>query len=339
MRLLLLIAAIALCSCSTVPERNFEFNYKVNLPINTSQDIKIWIPIPQSNEVQNIQDLTIDTDLAYDIKKEKKHGNMYLLAKIAGGIKAEKVINIHFTANRKSVSSTSLNKSDASKYLASNRLVPIHGQFDSIIAANAFNSKNMKAVYNFVLDEMYYAKPKSKKESDAYYQNLPKIIKAGITKDSVVNLYKITSETGGEYTFGNGNSNYACDISVGNCTDFHSYFMSLARSMNVPARFHVGFSIPKGEEGNIGGYHCWADYSQNNKNWIPVDISEADKDASKADYYFGNLDENRLEFSKGRDLELEMYSNGKVNFFIYPLMEENGKISNNYSKEFTYKEF
>ena len=29
----------------------------------------------------------------------------------------------------------------------------------------------------------------------------------------------------GNYTFGNGNSIYACDIGVGNCTDYHSYFI------------------------------------------------------------------------------------------------------------------
>lgn len=334
MRLLLFIASLLLCACNRLPERSFEFMYEVSLPVNTAQNIKVWVPIPQSNETQSITNLNINTNLPFEIKEELNYGNKYLFAEIIGGIKTPSKIKLSFSTKRKQISSVAFNKLDANKYLSSNRLVPTGGQFDSIILANSFSANNIKKVYDFVLAEMYYAKPKSKNKTDAYYQGLPNVIKKGITKDSVVSLYNI----GGEYTYGNGNSNYACDISVGNCTDFHSYFMSLARSMKIPARFHVGFSIPKGEKANIGGYHCWADFSLDNKNWIPVDISEADKDASKAEYYYGNLDENRVEFSIGRDLELEKYSNGKVNFFIYPLMEENGIISNNYNKSFSFKE-
>ncbi|MBL4560805.1 MAG: transglutaminase domain-containing protein [Labilibaculum sp.] len=338
MRLLLFILAIALCSCSQLPERNFEFNYKVSLPANSAQNIKIWIPVPTTSEVQSISELSIETDLAYEIKKEQKHGNTYLYSAINGGLTKSTDINIRFTVNRKQVGNIDFDGVNLSDNLCSNRLVPVGGRYDSIIAANAFSSKDMKAVYNFVLDEMHYGKPKTKNESDIYYTSLPDVIKEGITKDSVVSLYKQTNKYGGEYTFGNGNSDYACDISVGNCTDFHSYFMSLSRSLDVPARFHIGFSIPQANEGNIGGYHCWADFHQNNNTWTPIDISEADKDATKAEFYFGNIDENRVEFTQGRDLELENYKNGLVNFFIYPLMEEDGKISTNYSKDFSYKE-
>ena len=338
MRLLLFIATILLCSCSHLPERNFEFNYKVSLPANSAQNIKIWIPVPTTNEVQNISKLSIETDLNYEIKKELKHGNTYLYASINGGLAKSTDINMHFTVNRKQIGNVDYEGVNLSNYLDANRLVPVGGRFDSIIAANALTSKDMKAVYNFVLKEMHYGKPKAKNKTDQYYTNLPDVIKNGVTKDTVVSLYEKSKKYGGEYTFGNGNSNYACDISVGNCTDFHSYFMSLSRSLDVPARFHIGFSIPNGNEGKIGGYHCWADFQQNNNTWTPVDISAADIEADKADFYFGNLNENRVEFTKGRDLDLENYNNGLVNFFIYPLMEEDGKISNNYSKQFYFKE-
>lgn len=338
MRLFLFIATIALCSCKQLPERNFEFNYKVSLPANSAQDIKIWIPVPTTNKVQNISELSIDTDLIYEIKKEAKHGNTYIYCAINGGLAQPTDINIRFTVNRKQVGTIDFEGINLSDNLCSNRLVPVGGRFDSIIVANKFSSNNMKAVYNFVLNEMHYGKPKTKTESDAYYSSLPDVIKNGVTKDSVVSLYNRTKKYGGEYTFGNGNANYACDISVGNCTDFHSYFMSLSRSLGVPTRFHIGFSIPKANEGNIGGYHCWADFNQNNITWTPIDISEADKDETKAEFYFGNLDENRVEFTLGRDLELANYKSGLVNFFIYPLMEEDGKTSTNYSKDFSYKE-
>ena len=67
-----------------------------------------------------------------------------------------------------------------------------------------------------------------------------------VSLDEVASFYSIAKNNNSNYAFGNGNSIYACDIGVGNCTDYHSYFMSLNRTLNVPARFHMGFPIPSG---------------------------------------------------------------------------------------------
>ncbi|WP_461638668.1 hypothetical protein [Labilibaculum euxinus] len=45
-----------------------------------------------------------------------------------------------------------------------------------------------------------------------------------------------------------------------------------------------------------------------------------------------------MKFTLGRDLELENDKNGLVNFFIYSLLEEDGKTNTNLSKEFSLKE-
>lgn len=336
MRWMLFVAAIVFSSCSKVPERSFEFNYKVSLQANSGKNIKVWIPVPQSNEVQTISELKIDTDIAYEIMTEEQHGNTYLYADLKEGLAQTTDINIHFNVKRKQRANAKFEDTDLNLYLKANRLVPIGERFDSIVKANHFSSDNMKPIYDFILNEMYYGKPKAQNPSDHYYASLPTNIKKGISKDSVVSLYLNTTKIAGEFTFGNGNSNYACDISVGNCTDFHSYFMSLARSMKVPARFHIGFSIPEGQEGKIGGYHCWADFHQNNQ-WHPVDISEADKAPEKAEFYYGNLDANRVEMTQGRDLILEGYSKGPVNFFVYPIVECDGQAAA-YTKSFSFKE-
>lgn len=336
MRWMLFVAAIILSSCSKVPERSFEFNYKVSLQANPARNMKVWIPVPQSNEVQSISELTIDTDIAYEIKTEEQHGNRYFYAELIDGLSQATDINIHFQVKRKQRRTAKFKETNPSQYLKANRLVPVGARFDSIVKANRFSPENMKSVYDYVLSEMYYGKPKSQNSSDHYYASLPTNIKKGISKDSVVSLYLNTTKIAGEFTFGNGNSNYACDISVGNCTDFHSYFMSLSRSMEVPARFHIGFSIPESQEGKIGGYHCWADFYQNDQ-WLPVDISEADKAPEKADFYYGNLDASRVEMTQGRDLLLEGYSRGPVNFFVYPIVESDGEASA-YTKSFSFKE-
>ena len=110
--------------------------------------------------------------------------------------------------------------------------------------------------------------------------------------------------------------------------------MSLCRTLDVPARFHMGFSIPNKDnetQGKVGGYHCWADYYTEDKGWTPVDISEADKDPSMAEYLNGTVNQHRVAFTVGRDLRLENRRNSE-NFFVYPIVE-----GTNYEKSFSYK--
>jgi transglutaminase-like putative cysteine protease len=127
--------------------------------------------------------------------------------------------------------------------------------------------------------------------------------------------------------WGRGDTNWVCDSRYGNCTDFHSLFMSLARSQGLPARFEIGFSVPTDRaEGLIAGYHCWAWFHLEGRGWIPVDISEADKHPAMKEYYFGNLTADRVVFSVGRDLELvPKPSQSPLNFFVYPHIEVGGK--------------
>ena len=163
---------------------------------------------------------------------------------------------------------------------------------------------------------------------------LPSNITYGLKNKSKDELVKSQKDN---YAYGNGNSVYACDIGVGNCTDYHSYFISLSRTMGVPARFHMGFPIPSGDEGIVKGYHCWADYYIDGKGWYPVDISEADKDPNKIDYYFGTIGESRVEMMVGRDFELDGYGSNPANLFIYPLLEVDDEVSKKFKKKFSYR--
>jgi hypothetical protein len=56
------------------------------------------------------------------------------------------------------------------------------------------------------------------------------------------------------------------------------------------------------------------------------------------EYYFGNLTENRVQFTTGRDITLVPEQKGKpLNFFIHPYVEINGapyeKVERKYSFE------
>jgi hypothetical protein len=46
--------------------------------------------------------------------------------------------------------------------------------------------------------------------------------------------------------------------------------------------------------------------------WVPVDASEVAKDPDKREYFFGAHDENRVEFTSGRDLILQPQQRGEL---------------------------
>jgi hypothetical protein len=126
--------------------------------------------------------------------------------------------------------------------------------------------------------------------------------------------------------WGQGDAVFACSTLYGNCTDYHAYFIGLARSVGIPARFAIGASIPsERNDGGTDGYHCWAEFYADGK-WWPIDISEADKFSALSMYFFGHHPANRFEFSHGRDLIVEPAPvSGPINFLAYPLLEIDGR--------------
>ena len=317
--------------------RQFEFSYQIDL-IQTDDKVELWFPVPQSNEALNHGDLNCEK------LSESTHGNHYYYCSSENGL--ENDITLTYTCHVKRSEHGAVNYSNLLTYNydkgTNNITVPEGDIFEDIINENNLISTDMRSVYDYVLNGMHYGKPTNDEGNPNYkYVNgginkntgeewLPKDITYGRLKVSQDQLVEKQNKKE-SYAYGNGNATYACDIGVGNCTDYHSYFMSLSRTMGVPARFHMGFSIPSGVSGSIGGYHCWGDYYIDGEGWYPIDISEADKAPKKADYFFGKVNSNRVEFSTGRDLELHNYTK-HVNFFIYPLVE-----GTTLSKSFSYQ--
>ena len=341
MKKVMLISALFIFACSENMQRSFSFNYYINLEPTNNKKLELWVPIPQSNEVQTINNIKIDADeLDYTIENEVLHGNKYLYINHKKGTFAKKNIVISFDVIRREHQNIHYDNVEPENYLGSYSVVPTGAFFSKIIEKNNLSKSNVRGIYDYILSGMHYGKPKE--VGDTYYGD-PWLSADGqygdkaVNRDEVVGLYKKAKSHKGNYTFGNGNSVYACDIGVGNCTDYHSYFLSLSRTLEVPARFHMGFTIPEGEQGKIGGYHCWADYYEEGKGWTPVDISEADKAPEKKNYFFGTATESRVEMVVGRDFVLEGYGEETVNLFIYPLLEIDDAPSTSFTKYFTYK--
>jgi transglutaminase-like putative cysteine protease len=140
--------------------------------------------------------------------------------------------------------------------------------------------------------------------------------------------------------WGRGDAVWACTSKRGNCTDFHSLFIGMMRSSGIPARFEIGFPLPDGKtEGDIGGYHCWAEFYLAGIGWVPVDASEAWKKPAKRDFFFGAHDTNRVFFTYGRDIRLSPDQKGDpLNYFIYPYAETNGQPVKNLQTHFSFRD-
>ena len=75
----IIIMSFFIVSCSTSKSkhnsRDFQFTYSVDLNPTANKKLELWIPIPQSNPVQTISNLNIDSQgLIYQIKNEMKIG-------------------------------------------------------------------------------------------------------------------------------------------------------------------------------------------------------------------------------------------------------------------------
>ena len=349
MKNIFIFFAIFLISCNSNNSRSFNFTYSVNVDSTNGAKLELWIPIPTTNEVQLIENLNISTDnLAYTIEKDETHGNSYVYINEKNGTKDTKFVEISFDVHRKERQNVDFKNVNPNKYLTSSSMVPTGAIFTKIIAENKLSNMNMRGIYDYVLSGMHYGKPTDDKDNPNYKyvyggvnkntgkEWLPKDITYGRLNVNQNMLVEKQNQKEG-YAYGNGNSLYACDIGVGNCTDYHSYFISLGRTLEVPVRFHMGFPIPKGESGKVKGYHCWADYYSEGEGWYPVDISEADKAPEKADYFFGTICQNRVDMVVGRDIKLKGLESEFTNLFIYPIMEVNDLQSSSFEKSFSFK--
>ncbi len=296
-----------------IDSREFEFTYEMKIPEfpESSENVDIFIPLPKSDNSQNISDMKIITNLDYRIEADPEYQNKLLHITLQKDIPDSLNVTVKFNVKRflEAEEKYSMDTNLLNRFLMPDSLVPIEG----IV----------------------------KEESDQIIKNptLTEIDKAKLLFEHVVDtmVYDKKSTTG----WGRGDVLYACDARTGNCTDFHSLFIGLSRAQQIPSRFVIGFPIPeKKGEGKISGYHCWAEFFSKSKGWIPVDASEAYKNPNRRKFYFGKLDPNRVSFTIGRDIPLKT-STGKIkkaNYLIYPYVLVNDNKFDYVQTEFRFKD-
>jgi transglutaminase-like putative cysteine protease len=329
-RLTLFATACAALALSLMPnsravaadpqERKFQFEYKAtvkDIPAGTKK-LDFWIPIPHDGPFQKITGLQIESPHPYKIQTAQ-HGNRVLHLSVEKPRPESFAVTVRFDVARKEHVQARLRRAsfapvkeerdpDMARWLQPDRLVPlddkIRGWAKEVVNAAGAKTEleKARAIYNHVVATVKYDK------------------------------------TGKGW--GRGDIYYACDERRGNCTDFHAIFIGYARAVGIPARFSIGFPLPADRgAGQVSGYHCWAEFYVKGIGWVPVDASEAAKDPSKREYFFGAHDENRVEFTRGRDLALSpRQAGGPLNYFIYPYAEVDGKAHAGVEKSFAYRD-
>ncbi len=319
---LILLTTLALnaATAEAPRERAFAFEYVAivkDIPVG-AKSFDLWIPIPHDDPYQKIKGLQVVSPYPYEIRTAQ-YGNRVLHIRLKNPKETSLTVTMRFDAVRlehvqghlrQAGSRAPLEKADPNmrRWLEPDRLVPLDDRVrgwarEVVDAAGAKTDlEKARAIYNHVVATVKYDK----------------------------------SGQG----WGRGDIYYACDARRGNCTDFHAIFIGYARAVGIPARFAIGFPLPKERgAGQVAGYHCWAEFYAEGIGWVPVDASEAAKDPARREYFFGAHDENRVEFTRGRDLELTPRQQGQpLNYFIYPYAEADGKPVGMIDKQFTYRD-
>jgi transglutaminase-like putative cysteine protease len=297
-----LLSSFSVCparpDAAPTKQRTFQFTYSAAVDgLEPGQTARIWLPLATSNDDQDVEIISRTLPAKGSEGRDKIYGNVILYVEAKADKTGSIPLEIAYRVLRREVQGESSKeiKEDAkllARYLQPDARVPVDGKPQKLLEGKKLPKDQMeeaRVLYDLVNSHMRYDK----------------------------------TGTG----WGEGDAVWACENCRGNCTDFHSLFIALARAKKIPAKFEIGFSLPPERgEGEIKGYHCWAKFKPEGKGWTPVDISEANKDPKMKDYYFGNLTEDRVALSTGRDLELVPKQEGPaINYFLYPYVEVEGK--------------
>jgi len=302
------------------PARSFEFTYQVHFPAtpNAGSTTRLWLPLPRDDGFQDVRSLHLDSPAKYAQLYDPEYKNRIAMFKPSAQQAAAGFdVTVRFVAVRSEhrVSLTGAppqHPSNATpdrlllRFLAPDKLVPIDGPLAALALAHTSPGmsplQKSRGLYDYVVSAMH-------------------------------------DDASGEGA-GRGDALWAASSLRGNSADVHSLLIALLRASSIPARFAVGFPLPPDKSaGDIPSYDSWAEFYIPGVGWVPVDASEASKNPTQQEYFFGATDANRVFFTYGRDLRLSSDQQGApLNFFIYPYAEVNGQPVLHLASHFSFRD-
>ena len=309
---LLLGALLAFPLSALSKERSGEVELAVTIAApDDSKDVRVWIPYPTSDSVQDISKVRIKGNFSQSgIYREKETGNLALYAEWTTPTK-DRAITLTFDATGRELIRKDFPATEPAipveiqEYLKSTKFIPTDGKIREI-ALSITNDKQKisekaRAVYQWVVENTV---------------RNPDVKGCGTGE-----VEKVLAQRGGK------------------CADISSVFVSIARAAGVPAREVFGLRLgKKDEEDMTSGHHCWSEFYVPGYGWVPADAADVRKimlvdkldlkgAQDKIGYYFGGVEQYRIALARGgRGYYLSPRQNdGPLNYFMYPYAEINGK--------------
>ena len=282
--------------------------------------VRLWIPLPHDSEYQTVDSIEYDAGSAPSVISGDDWGNQMLYVEWDENAEpADRVVTVHFDVKREEV------------------LYPEIKEDESEVFSEEIK-KNLEPSKNLPLNDQVKAKAMEVTEGKS-----TDLEKARAIYDWVIANMNRNEEGKG---CGEGDVCALLDTTMsGKCTDINSMFVALCRASGIPAREHFGIRI--NAEDISKNQHCWAEFYVKGTGWVsadPADVlkavlknnwsKEQEETKEKQEYYWGNLDAERIILSDGRDLRLNPAQAGEVlNDFGYPYAEVDGQKLDNYTPD------
>jgi hypothetical protein len=300
----------------TMPESSaFDFSYvmRVNPPSGSSK-LRVWMPLPSTDQFQTISELQISSPLQAQIHMERQNNNRYAYFDVNSGrvpIGFGVRVTFHVVRYERRLDFTSFKvlpgppPKNIAPFLQSDSLFPVDGSTAKLS------------------------------------QQLTEDVSDPLEKARRIYDYVTSNISRGDQSPNAGR----CDIAraleshQGNCADCHSLFVTLARAAGIPARIEIGFSLPEDQkQGTLAGYQSWAEFYVNGLGWIPLDAWESSQQSgNRHEQFFGFLDAHRVMISTGRDIALTPATPAeRFRSVAYPYIEADGQASPIGSMEFFF---
>jgi len=347
----LLVLASAVAVAQPLRQATFELRNEIKVKVpEGAQRLRVWVALPQDNDpAQQVRDLKIEAPYAYRIERDSE-GSRVLYLEAANPKDKEITIVETFGLTRREIRDqvdaskarplTDADRARFAKYLEANKHVVIDSEIKKLADEIVGNETNpvlaARKLYDWVLENVeYWVKdPKNKKASPV------------------------------------GSTSYCLTFRTGNCTDFESLWASLARARGIPTQIVYGSFLKPDlrAQDQDQSYHCWAEFYAPGLGWVHHDVAVADlyhgefpvnadnerllrltvadgvfgNDPAKVNYYFGNLDERRVVWSRNRDLTMTPRQDGEpVNALPKAYVEVDGKVhpeGTGWTRKLTYRE-
>jgi len=288
-----------------------------------SHEVRIWFWLPDDDDSQKVLDLRVkDAPPGYRLTRDANYGHRYLYAAIANPTSDHAAISTEFLLRRSAVSLP----------VDSSRAAPLTDPHRSLFAEYLRRDVPNMEVTDKVVE---LANQICGKETDELKQ-------ARLLFDWVTDHTDHYSKGGAApKSSGKGSVEYCLSKKGGGCTDQHALFIALARARGIPTRLQFGTLLKPANEGKEmdPGYRCWVQYFVPNYGWVPMDIAAANTNPTKRDFYFSGLDNRRIHFSEGRNLDLAPKQDGpRLNLMIIAYIEIDGKPHESFQRILKYTE-